>query len=230
MVEIDTTPSEASSTWARLGDGLTTAAEANSETIDNTSYLDDDGFASSDVTGIQSQLDFSGHRVIGDAAQDYVDSIQDKAGDSRKTNLRVTDPYGNQKSGEVTVADINMNGGVATSKRDVSFSLQFNGKPTKTDKSAADALSSTVAGGSASGTTSFTATPDGSNTLAYRLTAATVGTVYGSSYVFETMTNYTSGSDIEATAGQFLSMYELDEYGRVAKFTEHELLAGDITA
>jgi hypothetical protein len=96
---------------------------------------------------------------------------------------------------------------------------------------AAPALTATVAGGSAGGTTSFTATAGAGNSLAYVLTAA-ADTRTDLSYGIvpdSGLTAYTSGDDIAATAGQFLNMVELDSEGKVVKVKIEELEAGDIT-
>lgn len=95
----------------------------------------------------------------------------------------------------------------------------------------APALTATVAGGSAGGTTSFTATPTGGNTLGYILGATSPGVKYldliddfsGS------VEPYTSGADIAATAGQVLTMCEVDTAGRIVLVLEQTLAAGDIT-
>lgn len=93
-------------------------------------------------------------------------------------------------------------------------------------ETAAPALSITVAVGSATGTTKFTATAGSGNTLAYKLTAAAV-TGYLNTIPTGT-TAYTSGDDISATAGQFLAAYEVDAAGRIVKYTSYELQAADI--
>lgn len=94
-------------------------------------------------------------------------------------------------------------------------------------ETAAPALTATVAQGAASGATKFTATAGSGNTLGYTLTAAAAT---GYLNTKPTITAYTSGSDITATAGQFLNMFELNSAGRIAKFSSHELAAGDIKA
>lgn len=224
--EIDITP-ESTPTWARLGAGISSADPSNNDSIDQSNYLDGDGYGSSDVIGAQKTIAFSGHRAIGDAAQDYIESIQESLGEGRKSTYRLTDAAGNQVQKECTIANVDFGGGEAGAKQDISFEVHLNGKPVRTPKSAASALTATVAAGSATGTTKFTATPDAGNTLAFALKPATIGTVYGGAYVTG-LTAYTSGEDIEAVAGQFLCMYELTEYGRVAKFLEQELTAGEI--
>lgn len=89
------------------------------------------------------------------------------------------------------------------------------------------ALTATVAQGSASGTTKFTATAGSGNTLAYLLQA---GEITDPKYndVPTGLTAYTSGADITATATNHLGMYELDGTGHVVKFLEATLASGDI--
>ena len=229
LYEIDTTPSGASRTWARLAAGLTGADPSNNEDKDQTAYLDGDGYKSSDIIGAQYTVGFSGHRVLGDTAQDYIASLEHEIGDNRKTNFRITDKDGNQKTGAVTIADVDFGGGDAGAKVEIAFSLDFNGKPTLTPKSTAAALSAVIAPGSVSGTTKFTATPGAGNSLKYKLGSSSVGTVYGNA-LLENAIAYTSAANIVAVIGQVLSMYEVDAYGRVVKFLEDTLIADDIMA
>lgn len=91
---------------------------------------------------------------------------------------------------------------------------------------AAPALTATVAAGTAAGT-KFTATAGTGNTLGYSLTVAAETPNYND---IVDVTAYVSGTDIPATAGQFLNMYELDANDRVVKFLSQELAAGDIHA
>jgi len=228
LYEIDITPNETTPTWARLGAGLTGADPSNNESIDQTPYLDGDGYASTDVIGAQYTVAFSGHRVVGDPAQDFIASVEHELGDSRKTTYRTYDKFGNKKQGACTIANVDFGGGDAQAKVDIGFEIHFNGKPELTPKAAAAALTAAVAAGSATGTTKFTATPaSAGNTLGYKLRASTIGIVYGDSYP-ENIIPYTSGADIVASSGQYLCMYELSAYGRVVKFLEQQLTAGDI--
>lgn len=227
--EIDITPSESSSTWARLAAGISSADPSNNENIDQSTYLNGDGFGSSDVIGAQRTFAFTGHRDTDDIAQNYIASIENELGDARKSTLRLTKADGSIISKECTIANVDFGGGDAAAKEDVSFEIHLNGKPEKTARSAASALSSVVAAGEAVGTTKFTATPGTGNSLSYKLSAASVGTIYGGQYVSGDI-GYTSADDIEAAAGQFLQMYELTEHDRVASFLEEELESGDIKA
>ena len=90
---------------------------------------------------------------------------------------------------------------------------------------AAPALTATVAQGSDSGTTKFTANAGTGNTLEYTLTTA------ADPGYFNTIpdgTAYTSGADITATAGKYLNMFEVNAAGRIVKFKTHLLVAGNI--
>lgn len=234
--EIDITPNEATATWARLGAGISGADPSNNENVAQDTYLDGDGYGSSQVIGAQRTIAFTGHRVVGNAAQDWIAAIASELGDARLTSLRVTEADGTQwgathRSGGqgVTVANIDIGGGDPGAKKDMGFEIHINGKPTTTPKAAASALTSTVAAGTLAGTTKFTATPDSGHTLAYKLTAGVIGTVYGGSYP-SNLVAYTSGANIVASVGQSLNMYELDANGRVAKFATVVLDSGDFPA
>lgn len=127
--EIDTTPLGQQETYVRVAGGLNNFDPQWNEELDQTQYLDGDGYGSSDVTGAQLVISFEGHRNYGDAAQDYIASLQPLLGESRKTNFRWTQPNGDQFAGNVTVANIVGAGGDANAKTAFSFEVHFNGKP-----------------------------------------------------------------------------------------------------
>jgi hypothetical protein len=228
LIEIDTTPNGASSTYVPVAKGVSSIDIQNNDATDQTAYLDGEGYSSTDVIGAQMTISVTGHRIYGDAAQDYVNSIVTTLGCDRKSNARITFSDGLRYSGECTITGISGPGGDAAAKQDFSYELHLNGKPTKEAAVAASALTSTVAGGSVTGTTSFTATPDAGDTLAYKLGAASFGTQYSRAYVTG-YTDYTSGGDIVAAEGQYLLMLELDSNKRVVKYAEELLEAADIT-
>ncbi|MCM3090200.1 MULTISPECIES: phage tail tube protein [unclassified Cytobacillus] len=132
--EIDTAQSadETAATFALLAKGISSFDPQWNEEIDQTMYLDGDGFASSDVTGAQLVIAFEGHRAYGDPAQDFIASLQTETGEGRKTNFRWTEPDGGSFSGKVTVANIVGASGAANEKSTFSFEIHFNGKPTYT--------------------------------------------------------------------------------------------------
>jgi len=229
LVEIDTTPAGASRTYKALACGIESFDVSRNENTDQRSFMCDEGYGNSEVIGKQLTISFSGVRVIGDAAQDYIASVANELGDSVKSNLRMTDAFGNVKTGVCVFSNIVDEGGEAGARATFSGEIHVNGKPTETPKVAASALTATVAAGSVVGKTKFTATAGAGNTLGYKLSAATAGTIYGSQYITGVIA-YTSAADIAATVGQFLQMYELDANGRVALYAEEELEAGDIAS
>jgi hypothetical protein len=229
LYEIDITPLT-TATWVRLAVGISSAVPSMNEVLAEDVYLDGEGFGSTDVIGAKMRIEFAGHRVVGNAAQDYIVSKKLELGDARKTHLRYTDAIGNVITGNVTIAEVEEGGGDAGAKKELTFKTDVNGKPTLTAKAAAAALTATVAPGAAAGTTSFTATPTSPNTLSFKICAADPGAVYGSQYVSEDIP-YTSGANISgAAAGNYLQMFELNAYGRVVKYVAVLLDAQDFPA
>lgn len=227
LIELDTNPS-GTAVWSPLAAGISSYDPSTNDETDQTKYLDGDGFGETTVIGAQYIISITGHRFIGDEAQDFVYNLQFQLGDNRKTQARITDKDGNVISGDCTIANIDFGGGDAGAKTDISFEIHFNGEPTSTPQQGADALSITVAAGSVAGSTSFTATPDAGNTLAYSVTTASIGAVYESEYV-DGLTTYTSGDDIPGVSeSEYLNAYELDSNGRVDKFVEYVIQAADI--
>jgi len=93
-------------------------------------------------------------------------------------------------------------------------------------------LTATVAAGTGTGNTKFTATAGTGNTLGYILGAASSGAKYldliddfdGS------VEPYTSAADIAATAGQILTMCKVNSDGRIIELKEVTLASGDISS
>lgn len=136
MIDID--PTGESPVWARVGAGITTVSVEGNDVTTDDNYYDGDGMASTDVTGGQIVLSFSGHRKYGDPAQDFIDSIAAQYGQARHTNLKRIAPNGDVFEGDVTIANIQTAGGDANSKGDFSFDARFNGMPTITEGNATE--------------------------------------------------------------------------------------------
>lgn len=229
LFEINTTPGATTATWARIASGISSCTPANNENVDQTAYLDGDGFGSSDVIGMQKTYAFSGHRVVGDTAQDYIfNELQETLGDNRKTQIRHTDANGKIITGDCTVCNIVEGGGDANAKTEISFEVHINGKPEKTPATAAPELTATYAAGATVGTTTATATAGAEDTLAYCLRGSALAP-NGGAYIFG-LTSYTSAAEIKASVGQVLNLFELDANGRVVKFAAHELVTADVRA
>lgn len=130
---IDITPSAATHTWARVGAGINSFDQASNETVSDDAYYDGEGMSSSDVTGGQIVHTFAGHRKYGDPAQDYIASLENVYGESRKTTYRRIAPDGTVLEGNATIANIVTGGGDPNAKGTFSFELRLNGRPTLTE-------------------------------------------------------------------------------------------------
>jgi len=227
LVEVDSTPLGSSRTWLKLAAGITAAVDSHNDSTDDTAYLDGGGYGNSDIIGKQYTLAITGHRIIGNPAQDYIMTLQGEFGDDAKTYVRYTRPNGHRTQAYVTASEIVDSGGDANAKTDFSCNFKGCGAPTITQPTSAPALTATIATGSVVGTTKFTASVSpATNTLAYKLTpSARTANLYAHSVG---LIAYTSGDNIAASVGQNLNMYELDETGRIAKFATHALVTGDI--
>lgn len=115
--------------WKPLKAGISTITPASSETSDNTPYYDGEGFSDTDVTGKHITFACSGHRLVGDEAQDYIASKFLAIGDELRTLCRWTDAQGNTVTAVATLTSIVPFGGAANVKQTFSFTLALNGKP-----------------------------------------------------------------------------------------------------
>lgn len=129
---INTTPSGSEETWSPLAKGISNVSWGGNEVTDQTVYYDGEGMGSTEVTGGQLVLSVSGHRVVGDAAQDYVYALFTSYGSARHTDCKIETPEGKTYTGDVTIANIENAAGDANAKDEISFELHFNGKPTET--------------------------------------------------------------------------------------------------
>lgn len=132
---LNTTPDKTGGqeTWSPLAAGIQNVSWAGNEVIDQTQYYDGGGLASTEVTGGQWVASVSGHRVIGDAAQDFVFGLMLEYGKKRKTQLKWERPDGKTVTADVTIANIADAAGDANAKDSISFEIHCNGAPTKTD-------------------------------------------------------------------------------------------------
>ena len=131
---INITPSSGTETFMPLAAGIRSVKAELNEKVHNAAYLSDDGWGSSDVTGAQLAVTFSGDRVCPDPAQDYIFShdVMYGLGSARRTTFKILDPAGNTLSGSCTLAEIVCDGGKADEPGEITVKLRFNGKPVYT--------------------------------------------------------------------------------------------------
>lgn len=134
-VQINTQPSGTAS-YATIGDGITNLSEALNEVKQQMFYLINKGFGQSEITAMHPVITFSGNRLHGDAAQDYIMGLKYSLGSARKTDIKIkvfdpedpTDVFSNYTA-EVTITDIQELSGATENGSDISFNLEFNGAP-----------------------------------------------------------------------------------------------------
>ena len=129
LFEIDINPEGEEPEWVRLARGFSSFEESLNEEIDQTHYLDGDGFATTTVMGMQLTLTFTGHRYYGDQAQDWIFSKAFGLDTERHTRLKWTRPDGSVVEGPATIAVISGPSGDANAKGEITVEIHFNGKP-----------------------------------------------------------------------------------------------------
>lgn len=144
--------------YARLGEGINTFTPSNNGQISTKHYINDK-FATSRRNGLQKQFAFSGDRVIGDTANDYIVSLSEATGFECETTVIIADLIDGTQSGSTTaykakkyacMIDLS-NDGAIEGGQDVTIdgTLYINGDPVEgflkvsTDGSATWATSAT---------------------------------------------------------------------------------------
>ena len=134
---IGTSKSSETWTYAKLENGLDNVSEALNEVVQQYFFLNDKGFARNHVTGMAPTFTFTGRRVQGDAAQDYIFGNKYKLDTNRVSSfqLKVTDKSGSAPKAttytvDCTICNIQEYSGASTDDSAISFELRFNGAPT----------------------------------------------------------------------------------------------------
>ena len=130
--EINIEPGAEPGNFVRLAAGFNSFEPALNEELDQTHYLDGDGYATSTVMGAQLTITFTGHRKFGDPAQDFIFSKAMEIGNERETEFRWTLPTGEVFEGPCTIAEVSGPSGEANAKGEITVAIHFNGKPVYT--------------------------------------------------------------------------------------------------
>lgn len=119
-------------TWSDLCAGIKSIQTNINENVVTEQYLCGEGFAHNEVTGMAPQINVTGDRVEGDAAQDYIAGLQFKLGSERVGKVKVT--TGTKIiSVDCVFTDIVTFGGDSVALKPFNCNIRFNGKPTITD-------------------------------------------------------------------------------------------------
>lgn len=114
--------------FARLGAGFTGTTFSGNETTINNTYLNDEGFGSTDVVGKRFSFAFTGVKMANDPAQEYVIGLQNKLGTDLETRFLIVDPYGNQMIGVAAISALVPNGGNSNAGATLTFTVNIQGK------------------------------------------------------------------------------------------------------
>ena len=112
--------------------GLENFSPSFDNTIEEWYAMDEEGWISRLFTGKAWAISFTGKRVIGDPANDYIAGLLFEIGQDANTILKWTMPTGTVIQQEVVVSVTNNGGGDTTNVGALEFELQSTGKPTVT--------------------------------------------------------------------------------------------------
>lgn len=119
-------------TYSPLCKGIKGIQVNINENVVTEQYLCGEGHAHNEVTGMAPQIQVTGDRVEGDAAQDFIAGLQFKLGSDRVTSVKVT-TSGKVITCEAVVTDVVTFGGNSAELKPFNCNIRFNGKPSITD-------------------------------------------------------------------------------------------------
>lgn len=130
QAQLNTKPGEGEPVWSDMGVSFKNVAQALNEVLYQANYLGDGGYGSTEVTGGQYTVTFTGDKKVGDPVCDYIfdPEVQYKWGAARKTQFRMI--RGTRViTWDVTLANITDAGGDANQPNAVTLTIHGNGKP-----------------------------------------------------------------------------------------------------
>ena len=122
-------------TYSELCKGIESMTFNANEQNQQYFFLCGEGFAHNEVTGGAPELQVSGRRIAGDAAQDYIVGKQFALGDERNSSVRVTTAEGKVITCDCSIGDVVSFGGNTLDVNSFGCTIRFNGKPSVTDAS-----------------------------------------------------------------------------------------------
>lgn len=131
-IEIGISESQGTWTYAPLCAGIESMAFNSNEQNQQFFFLCGNGFANNEVTGGAPELQISGRRIAGDAAQDYIADKQFALGTDRNSSIKIT-AEGKVITCGCSIGDVVSFGGSTLDVNTFSCTIRFNGEPTVTD-------------------------------------------------------------------------------------------------
>ncbi len=211
--------------YAELSAGLDNVAEALNEVQQKYQFLNNGGFGSNHITGMAPVYSFSGRRVQGDAAQDYIFSKKYVLDTGRASSFKLE--WDDTSSGSTvtrsvvvpcTISGIQEFGGSPTDDAAIKFDICFDGAPVTANVASLPALVVVSVAGETTGKTAVYVNPANAsgNTYEYK-TSQTValpalGADPGSSFAA-----WNGTDEITATTGNQIAIVEVDGDGIAVK-------------
>lgn len=130
-IEIGTTNTGGTWTYSKLCKGIENVSFNSNEQNQQYFFLCGEGVAHNEVTGSAPELQVSGRRVAGDAAQDYIVDKQFALGSDRNSSIKIT-AEGKIITCDCSIGDVVSFGGATLDVNTFSCTIRFNGKPTVT--------------------------------------------------------------------------------------------------
>lgn len=127
---IDTTPEAEQPTWTKLAPGIMNVTPSTNDVLSEDVYMDGEGFGETDVTGLKPSFAISGHRKIGDVAQDFVVARAYEKGEKRRTKFKWVGTDERTLVFDITIVNPVVSGGDASAKETFSCEFRGNGAPT----------------------------------------------------------------------------------------------------
>jgi hypothetical protein len=131
-IEIGTAVSNSTWTYSKLCEGIENVTFNANEQNQQFFFLCGEGFAHNEVTGGAPELQVSGRRIVGNAAQDYIAGKQFALGPDRNSSIKIT-AEGKVITCDCTIGDVVSFGGATLDVNSFGCTIRFNGEPTVTD-------------------------------------------------------------------------------------------------
>jgi hypothetical protein len=136
QIEIGTTATTADPpvwTYSKLCKGIESMSFNSNEQNQQYFFICGEGFAHNEVTGAAPELQVSGRRIAGDAAQDYIVGKQFALGNDRNSSIKITTAEGKVITCDCSIGDVVSFGGNTLDVNSFGCTIRFNGKPVVTD-------------------------------------------------------------------------------------------------
>ena len=118
-------------TYSPLCKGIESMTFNSNEQNQQFFFLCGEGFAHNEVTGGAPELQISGRRIVGDAAQDYIAGKQFALGTDRNSSIKI-EAEGKVITCDCSIGDVVTFGGNSLDVNAFSCTIRFNGEPSVT--------------------------------------------------------------------------------------------------